>query len=178
VKDGQPATVVSRRGAQDFAEVAVPKQPGRPLYMARVVVSHDGKDVWLLGDQEDMNATGGGKSVMRGSVLKATGLPLVWRLEGNAWVPKPIRGIEEKTGWPYSVVPVGGGALIVATMDQAGYVKDGYHQVPGMPSLDWVGLLRDGTLTGSVSQPGAVYLGEGRETDRTWIKIEVLARAS
>ena len=73
---------------------------------------------------------------MRGSVLKGTGLPLVWKLEGEAWVARPIRGIAEKTGWPYAVAPVGGGALLVAAPDQTGYVADSFYQVPGMPNLD------------------------------------------
>jgi hypothetical protein len=178
VKDGQAATTVSPRGTRAFAEVAVPRQAGRPLFMARVVVSQDGEDVWLLGDQEDPSASGGGKSVMRGSVLKSTGLPLVWKLENNAWVPKPIRGIEEKPGWPYPVVPVGGGALMLAAPGLTGYVTDVFRQVPGTPNLDYVSLLRDGTVHGGINQAGVLYLSEGRDAERTWIKIEVLAQAS
>jgi hypothetical protein len=178
LQEGRPVTKVSHRGTRAFTDVPVPEQPGRPLYHARVVISHDGKDVWLLGDQEDVSASGGGKSVMRGSVLKGTGLPLVWKLERGAWAAKPITGIEEKPGWPYAVVAVGGGALLVAAPGQTGYVADGYRHVPGMPDLHYAGLLRDGTLHGSMNQPGIVYLGEGTETSRNWIKIEVLALGS
>jgi hypothetical protein len=117
-------------------------------------------------------------TAMRGLLLKGSGLPLVWKLERGAWVAKPITGIEEKPGWPYAVVPVGGGALLVAAPGQTGYVTDGFHQVPGMPDLHYVGLLRDGTLYGGVNEQGVAYLGEGTDTSRKWIKIVVLARAS
>ncbi len=175
LKDGHPVTMISSRGTKDFAEVAVPKQPGRPLFHAHVVISHDRKDVWLLADQEDVGASGG-KSAMRGSVLKGAGLPLVWKLENSAWVAKPITGIQEKAGWPYSVVPVGDGALLVTALDQARYVMGGGTQ--SVPGIEYVSLLRDGALQGSQNQQGVVFLGEGSGTVRAWVRVEVMALQS
>ncbi len=176
ISDGRPITMVSHRGTQAFVEVAVPEQKGRPLFMVRVVISADGEDVWLLADQEDVGASGGGKSLMRGSVLKGTGLPLVWKLERAKWVPKPLRGIEEKPGWPYSVAPVGEGWLLVAGPGQTGYAGGEFQPVPGTPELDYAMTLRDGTIHGGVNRQGVVYLGDGQGNKRDWIKVEVSPR--
>ncbi|HCT79479.1 MAG TPA: hypothetical protein DGT23_23530 [Micromonosporaceae bacterium] len=169
VKNGQPIT--TRRGTGDFEPVSVPKQPGRDAIHARVDIAAG--DVWLIAEQDSVMTSSGTRGVARASVLKGTGLPLVWQLVNGAWVARPFTGIEEKPGWPYSVAPVGDGALIVAGGGQTGYFRGGFYPVLNMQNLDWVSALPDGTVLGRTNRAGTVYLGQGTGMARNWVRVEV-----
>lgn len=75
---------------------------------------------------------------------------------------------------PYSVAPVGEGALAVAGPGMTGYAVAGRFQaVTGAPALDYLSVLADGTLLGGTNRPGVCYLGTGTGMNRTWIRIDV-----
>ena len=169
VRGGRPITQLREMGSGVVKDIAVPEQPGRPVYAARVLVSTDGQDSWLVADQDPLGV-GGGTAVMRGSVLKGTGLPLVWRLSGGAWKPEPLTGVDEKPNWPYSVAPAGRGMLIISGPEAALYFGTGPLKIAGMPRLDWITLLREGTIFGQ-AEAGVVYLGVGTGAERKWIKV-------
>ncbi|MEV4416231.1 hypothetical protein [Catellatospora sp. NPDC049609] len=164
-------TARSADGGRTWQRLAVPEQPGRPLFAMFVRLSPGG-DAWLIGEQDPMS-TGGGTSLLRGSVLKGTGLPLVWQLAGGAWTPRPIEGVREKPNFPYSVAPAGDGLLAIAGPDGTGYLADRYVEVPGTPRLDWVTVLPDGTLFARQNAEGRVYLGTGHGSAREWLDLTV-----
>jgi len=171
LRDGEPVTHVSEIGHTGLHEVSVPRQDGRKLANARVVISADGKDTWLIGDQEPSSG-GGGSGKMRGSVVKATGLPLIWQLLNNVWVPRPTTAIKENPTWPYSVAPAGDGLLVLVGPEGAGYFQREWDLIGGLGELDWIGQTADGTLTGrSNSNSHAVFLSTGNGRDRNWIKV-------
>ncbi|GAA2350735.1 hypothetical protein Cme02nite_23840 [Catellatospora methionotrophica] len=162
-------TARSVDGGRTWQRLPVPDQPGRKLWMLSVRVSPTG-DAWLVGEQ-DMMSAGGGTSLLRGSVLKATGLPLIWQLVDGAWRPRPIEGLREKPNQQYTVAPAGAGLLAVAGPDAVGYLADRYVEIPGTPRLDWVTELPDGTLFARQDQYGEFYLGSGRGWQRAWVKV-------
>lgn len=178
VDGGRIVTAVG--GAEGgFTPLPVPDQPGRTVWNARVVISADGRDVWLVADQEPQDGVGGGgggRSAARALARKGTGLPLLWRFEAGAWLPHAITGIEEKANWPYSVAPAGGGLLVLAGPELTGYLDGGaYSPALGAPRLDWVGQLPDGTLFGRDNRPGVTYLSPGVGPARSWSTVEVAA---
>lgn len=162
-------TARSVDGGRTWQRLAVPDQPGRKLWMLSVRVSPTG-DVWLVGEQ-DMLSAGGGTSLLRGSVLKATGLPLIWQLVDGAWRARPIEGLQEKPNQMYTVAPAGDGLLAIAGPDAVGYLADRYLEIPGTPRLAWVTELADGTLFARQDTPGEFYLGTGRGWLRQWVKV-------
>ncbi|MFC7764383.1 hypothetical protein ACFQY4_45200 [Catellatospora bangladeshensis] len=121
-----------------------------------------------------MSSLGGGTSLLGGSVLKGTGLPLVWQLTGGAWRPRPIEGIREQPNHPYSVAPAGSGLLAIAGPEGVGYLADRYVAVPGTPRLDWIGVLPDGTLFGRQNVPGRIHLGRGDGWQREWVELTLM----
>ncbi|WP_155369156.1 hypothetical protein [Catellatospora vulcania] len=163
-------TARSVDGGRTWQRLPVPDQPGRKLWMLSVRVSPTG-DVWLVGEQDMMSASGGGTSLLRGSVLKATGLPLIWQLVDGAWRARPIEGLREQPNRMYTVAPVGDGLLAIAGPDTVGYLADRYVEIPGSPRLDWVTELPDGTLFARQDQYGEFYLGTGRGWQREWTKV-------
>ncbi|MGN9911554.1 hypothetical protein ACTMTJ_28725 [Phytohabitans sp. LJ34] len=194
VDGGRIVTAVGSAGG-GFTRLPVPDQPGRAVWNARVVTSADGRDIWLVAGQEQADAAAAPARLaparlaparlaparlapvgLVASARKGTGLPLLWRFEAGAWVPYPIRGIEEKANWPYSVAPAGGGLLVLAGPELTGYLDGGaYSPAPGAPRLDWVGQLPDGTLFGRDNRPGVTYLSPGTGPARTWSTVEVSA---
>ncbi|MEU7824147.1 hypothetical protein [Catellatospora sp. NPDC049133] len=162
-------TARSVDGGRTWQRLAVPDQPGRKLWMLSVRVSPTG-DVWLVGEQ-DMLSAGGGTSLLRGSVLKATGLPLIWQLVDGAWRARPIEGLREQPNQMYTVAPAGDGLLAIAGPEAVGYLADRYVEVPGTPRLDWVTELPDGTLFARQDVPGEFYLGTGHGWSREWVKV-------
>jgi hypothetical protein len=174
VDGGRIVTAVGAAGG-GFTRLAVPEQAGRPVWNARVMISGDGRDTWLVADQEPLGGSGGGgRSSAR--ALKGTGLPLLWQLQADSWVPRAVTGIEEKGGWPYSVAPAGGGLLAITGPELTGYLDGGaYSPAPGAPRLDWIGQLPDGTLYGRDSSPGVTYLSSGSGSARSWSTVEVNA---
>ena len=175
VEGGRIVVAVGRDGG-GFTPIAVPEQPGRTVWNARVMISADGRDVWLVADQEPLGGAGGGLLPGRALARKGTGLPLLWLYEGDAWVPRPITGVEEKGTWPYSVAPAGGGVLVLAGTERTGYLDGGaYSPAPGAPKLDWVGQLPDGTVLGRDNQPGVNYFSPGTGATRTWSTVELNA---
>ncbi|MDI1461756.1 hypothetical protein QEZ54_12300 [Catellatospora sp. KI3] len=167
-------TARSTDGGATWQTLPVPDQPGRPLFMLQVLVSADGRDTWLVGDQEPPDL-GGGTALLRGSVLKQTGLPLVWRLDGADWVPVPITGVDEQLSQSYAVAPAGAGLLALGGPEAGLYLgRDGIVRVPGTPRLDWVSTLPDGTLRGS-SGSGGVLLGVGSGANREWRVLSIIA---
>jgi hypothetical protein len=149
-------------------------QDGRSIHAARVAVSADGKDTWLIAYQEPLSR-GGGTALARGSVLKATGLPLIWRLIDHFWVPVPTAGIDERPTWSYSAAPAGGGLLLVSGPEGVEYLRDRVVETAPHPVLEWVHQLRDGTIVGRAPRSEAVYLSPGTGSARNWIKV-VLSR--
>lgn len=168
-------TARSVDGGRTWQRLTVPEQPGRKLFMLMPRISPTG-DAWLVGEQDPMSPLGGGTSVLRGSVLKGTGLPLLWQLVDGAWRPRPIEGLKEQPNFSYSVAPAGDGLLAIAGPDGLGYLADRYVEVPGTPRLDWVGLLPDGTLFARQNAPGEVYLGTGHGWQRDWVKATLAGR--
>ncbi|WP_144123258.1 hypothetical protein [Catellatospora sichuanensis] len=162
-------TARSIDGGRTWQRLVVPEQPGRKLWMLSVRISPTG-DAWLVGEQ-DMMSSGGGTSLLRGSVLKATGLPLIWQLVDGAWRPRPIEGLREQPNAMYTVAPAGDGMLAIAGPDAVGYLADRYVEIPGTPRLDWVAELPDGTLFARQDQYGEFYLGTGRGWQREWVKV-------
>lgn len=162
-------TARSADGGRTWQRLVVPEQPGRKLWMLSVRVSPTG-DAWLVGEQ-DMMSAGGGTSLQRGSVLKATGLPLIWQLVDGAWRARPIEGLREQPNRMYTVAPAGDGLLAVAGPDAVGYLADRYVEIPGTPRLDWVTELADGTLFARQNTPGEFYLGTGHGWQRVWAKV-------
>lgn len=176
VDGGRIVTAVGPAGGP-YRRIAVSGQRGRAVWNARVAISADGRDVWLVADQEPAGGGGGGGGyAMRGLARKGTGLPLLWRYQGEAWVPYPVTGVEEKPNQPYSVAPAGGGILVLAGPERTGYLDGGaYSPAPGAPRLDWVGQLPDGALFGRDNRPGVTYLSPGTGTPRAWTTVEVHA---
>lgn len=178
VDGGRIVTAVGTAGG-GFTRIPVPEQRGRPVWNAHVQISADGRDVWLVADQEPLGGTGGaggGRLASLGLARKGTGLPLLWRLRGETWTPLPVTGVEEKPNWPYSVAPAGGGILVLAGPERTGYLDGGaYSPAPGVPRLDWVGQLPDGTLLGRDNEPGVTHLSAGNGAPRAWHTIEVNA---
>ncbi|GAA1635301.1 WD40/YVTN/BNR-like repeat-containing protein [Catellatospora bangladeshensis] len=166
-------TARSTDGGVTWQRLAVPEQPGRQLFALFVRVSPTG-DAWLIGEQDPMSSLGGGTSLLGGSVLKGTGLPLVWQLTGGAWRPRPIEGIREQPNHPYSVAPAGSGLLAIAGPEGVGYLADRYVAVPGTPRLDWIGVLPDGTLFGRQNVPGRIHLGRGDGWQREWVELTLM----
>ncbi|GAA1419996.1 hypothetical protein GCM10009662_75600 [Catellatospora coxensis] len=164
-------TARSVDGGRTWQRLAVPDQPGRKLWMLSVRVSPTG-DTWLVGEQ-DMLSAGGGTSLLRGSVLKATGLPLIWQLVDGAWRPRPIEGLREQPNQMYTVTPAGDGLLAIAGPDAVGYLAERYVEIPGTPRLDWVTALPDGTLFARQDAYGEFYLGTGTGWRRDWVKVTV-----
>lgn len=176
---GRIVTAVGRVDG-GFTRLAVPEQPGRTVWNARVAISADGRDVWLVADQDPLDGAGsggsggGGTFATRALARKGTGLPLLWQLQAESWVPRPVTGIEEKANWPYSVAPAGGGVLAITGPEQTGYLDGGaYSPAPATLRLDWVGQLPDGTLFGRDNRPGVTYLSPGTGSTRTWSTVEV-----
>ncbi|MFD0595345.1 hypothetical protein ACFQZ4_25895 [Catellatospora coxensis] len=120
-----------------------------------------------------MLSAGGGTSLLRGSVLKATGLPLIWQLVDGAWRPRPIEGLREQPNQMYTVTPAGDGLLAIAGPDAVGYLAERYVEIPGTPRLDWVTALPDGTLFARQDAYGEFYLGTGTGWRRDWVKVTV-----
>lgn len=173
-RDGSPVTWVGRSGPDSWEPVPVPKQEGRPVFLARVAISADGKDTWLIAEQEPVGG-GGGTLRARGSLLKATGLPLIWRLANGSWVPVSTAGIVEKPTWSYSAAPAGEGMLAVSGPDGLAYLRDVLVRLEPEPVLGWVGQLRDGALFGQAPNAEAVYLSSGKNAAGNWTKV-VLSR--
>ncbi|GAA4723492.1 hypothetical protein Prum_085090 [Phytohabitans rumicis] len=177
--DGGRAVTAYGKSAGHFTPLAVPEQPGGTIWNARVATSADGRDVWLVADQEQASSggQGGGRLAVRhAAARKGTGLPLIWQLQGGSWVPRPITGITQERRMPYAVAPAGGGLLAITGPDVSGYLDGGaYIPSPGMPRLDWVGQLPDGTLYGRDNQPGMTYLSTGTGARRTWTAVKVTA---
>ncbi|BCB90487.1 beta propeller repeat protein [Phytohabitans suffuscus] len=175
VDGGRIVTAVGRIGA-GFTRLAVPEQPGRAVWNARVAVSADGEDVWLVADQEPSGGSGGGSAATRALARKGTGLPLLWQYQDGSWVPRPVTGVEEKPNWPYSVAPAGGGLLAIAGPERTGYLDRGaYLPADRAPRLDWVGQLPDGTLLGRDNRPGVNHLSHGTGASRSWATVRVHA---
>jgi hypothetical protein len=173
VDGGRIVTAVGQAGG-GLTRIGVPEQRGRALWNARVAISADGRDVWLVADQEPAGGGGGGGPATRSLARKGTGLPLLWQYRGDSWVPRPITGVEENPNWPYSVAPAGGGLLVITGPELTGYLDGGaYTPVAGAPRLDWVGQLPDGTLLGHDNQPGVTYLSPGTGAPRVWTVVEV-----
>ncbi|MBV1852124.1 hypothetical protein [Catellatospora tritici] len=160
-------------GGLTWQTIAVPEQPGRSVWSLSVLQSADRRDTWLVGMQ-DPPSTGGGTAVLRGSVLKATGMPLLWRLADAAWVPVPITGIEEQPNQQYTLAAAGDGLLALAGPEDGVYLgARGLVRVPGTPRLDTVWLLPDGTLRGFSSDSREILLGVGSGADREWRRISL-----
>jgi hypothetical protein len=166
--DGQPVTWRSRSGPDSFAQIPVPRQEGRSVMGARVGVSTDG-DTWLIADPEPLNAGRDATARARGSILKATGVPLIWRLVDSSWVPVPTASVEEKPAWAYSATPAGGGLLLISGPEGLVQVRDRVVGTVREPVLGWIGQLRDGTLIGRDTRDFAVYLSAGPAAG--WTKV-------
>ncbi|HEX6683392.1 MAG TPA: hypothetical protein VF062_11380 [Candidatus Limnocylindrales bacterium] len=170
-KGGAPLTWFAEREPNTWRPVPVPQQAGRPVFSARVTTSADGKDTWLIADQEPAPAGSGGTARARGLALKATGLPLIWRFVNLTWVPVPTSGIDERPHWSYSAASAGDGMIVVSGPEGLTYLRDRVvHSAPN-PVLGWVGRLRDGTLFGQATHNEAVYLSSGTGSARDWIKV-------
>ncbi|GAA3774846.1 hypothetical protein GCM10022225_73330 [Plantactinospora mayteni] len=180
VQDGRAVTAFGQLTG-GFTRLPVPGQPGGTIGNARVVTSADGRDVWLVADQEagSSGGQGGGRLPARAKARKGTGLPLLWQYQagsgaGGSWVPRPITGITAERERPYAVAPAGGGLLVITGPGVSGYLDRGaYIPTPGTPALDWVGQLPDGTLVGRDDRPGVTYLSTGHGSRREWARVEV-----
>jgi hypothetical protein len=156
------------RVTRDGQEMTVPALPANPISYGSVETSPDGRDVWLIAYADNTSASGS-RSVM----AKVTGLPLIWRLDGEAWSPYPVTGVKEDSRWSYTARPAGAGVLILTTPQGTGYLSGEFQLVPGTPKLGWIGVLGDGTLTGVDESTGARYLSKGIGADRDWIKVQL-----
>ncbi|MGW9196767.1 hypothetical protein [Micromonospora chersina] len=118
-----------------------------------LTVSPDGGDVWLVRTDRP-NGT--------------------WRLVGDSW--QPGAGVPDET---YGVAAAGDGVLVVSSMyGGVGFVADGrYVDVPELRdplrgNLDdqpVVAMLPDGTV--QIRHGGTQFLGIGRGTERSWIRL-------
>ncbi len=168
VRDGKAVTAVSVPGSTSFSLVPVELQPGRNVMLARIAVSPDGLDVWLIAEQEPPSLSG-----PRSVRMKASGLPLLWRWENGAWKARPVTGVKDDPQHSYSVTPVGAGTLMLTAPIGTGYFTDRLTLVPGTPKLSWSGLLADGTVWGSGQDAGVVYLSTGSGSQRDWIRVQL-----
>ena len=168
-RDGLPVTWIGQSGPDSWQPVAVPQQ-GRPVLRARVAISADGKDTWLVAEPEPLERSGG-TARARGSVLKATGLPLIWLFHHHSWVPVTTAGMYENPTWSYAATPAGGGLLLVSGPDGLTFLRDRVVATAAQPVLGWVGQLRDGTLAGRAAHGNAVYVSSGTGAAREWTKV-------
>lgn len=165
VRSGVPVTRLNGR------EINVPKQDDRMLFNARVVVSADGKDTWLIGQPDPTDGVTAGPT---GLVLKGTGLPVIWRFTNDAWVPVRTGTMKEDRGWPYSAAPAGDGLVLLVGPDGPGYFDGAWQPIKGLGGMAWIGQAVDGTLVGRSGTIG-VFLSAGNGRNRSWIKV-VLSR--
>ncbi|GAB7049426.1 hypothetical protein JCM9534A_45520 [Catenuloplanes indicus JCM 9534] len=149
-RDGVLA-VLSVDGGRSWTTTPVPQQGGWPVSFS-VLISADGRDVWLVGTPGDPYA-----------------FPLIWTFVAGRWLPVSPSG---RPPTVTAVVPVGGGALVVAGLGGIGAVRHGrYWPIPDWPARDLLTLLEDGTI---VAQDGtSTWLGAGFDTARRWTRIDL-----
>jgi hypothetical protein len=170
--DGNRAyTAFSTDNGATWQRRDVPDHPGGRPMRSELRVSADGKDVWLIG----YPGTGaGGAGALAPRRLKELGVPLLWLLDGQAWVAKGTVGAPAPTPEPFSVAAIGGGLAAVQGHGLA-LVDDAWHPVAMSPPAEWVTSLPDGTVAVYAPTAATAYLGQRSGTDVRWTKIVLSA---
>jgi hypothetical protein len=168
--DGAPRSAVSEDHGATWRPVDVPAQAGGQP--DRMTVIAGGSDVWLVGYL-------GGDSGSLGRAIplrrKNIGMPLLWRLVADRWLPQGTVDAPRPGQDVYSVASIGGGLAAVAGPPGLFLVDAAWHQVDLFPRAEWVTTLRDGTIFAAGPTNQTYYLGIRTGSAVNWIQVVVSA---
>jgi photosystem II stability/assembly factor-like uncharacterized protein len=171
-RNRSPAVAMSPDGGRTWHRRTPPAQPGASGYdIMRFVASHDGAELWLMGSRPPGQVIGGAGRSLR--LRKESGLPDMWRLDGDAWVSKGLGtsrppNSTQLTGT--SVVALGGGVVLVAGGRTPWLVNDEWSPVALPLPVAFVGGLQDGSVHAMVD-PGTWFLGTWDGRVFNWVQV-------
>lgn len=111
-----------------------------------LLLSPDGAEVWAVGPDGALSRLTGGRWTSQG------------RLPAEAY--------------PHLIAPLGGGVLLVADPRGVWRLQDGlFTHVPGLPPMEDLRLLSDGTLLGYGGDAIRLSPEAGPAMDQPWVKI-------
>ncbi|WP_416901728.1 hypothetical protein [Micromonospora echinospora] len=148
--DGRPSAAMSPDGGRRWLRLAVPPPDGEVSVLRAVIDATD--TAWLVGERPDR-----------------TSFPALWRQGGPGW---ELVDPEDRPERIRSMVPVGGGMVVVTGPGGAGMVtNDRYHRMawPLTPEHHLT-VLADGTLC--ARGPGDVVLANGGfSVGQHWVRV-------